>query len=146
MGNGSSGRGAARRAEARPTGTAHGHALAPRVRPSDGGRLSRRGAARRAEARPTSRANRDWLATRYPDASLLTFIKRDASRAHEAKWLGSYRYATVNLGGASREDLELRFADVCRHVRFDGSRRAQGMVMPTVKSAALPPSRTNSPQ
>ena len=93
-----------------------------------------------------SRADRDWLAARYPDASLTTFIKRRAGRAREAKWLGSYRYAIVNLGGNSREDLELRFADLCRHVRFDGPRGAQGMLMPTVNSAALAPSSTNSPQ
>ena len=63
--------------------------------------------------------HRAWLAARYPDASLLTFIKHGASRAREVKWLGSYRYAIVNLGGDSRADLELRFADVCRHLSFD---------------------------
>jgi hypothetical protein len=68
-----------------------------------------------------SRGHREWLAVRYADASLHTFIKHGASRAREVKWLGSYRYAIVNLGGNSREDVEMRFADVCRHVSFDAS-------------------------
>jgi hypothetical protein len=35
------------------------------------------------------------------------------------KWLGSYRYAIVNLGGADRDDLARRFADICRQLTFE---------------------------
>ncbi|MCC6193067.1 MAG: ATP-grasp domain-containing protein [Burkholderiales bacterium] len=65
------------------------------------------------------RAQIRWLSGRYPDAALQTFIKHGNSRWRETKWLGSYRYAIVNLGGTSRDDLEQRFADVCRHVSFE---------------------------
>jgi hypothetical protein len=60
-----------------------------------------------------------WLETRYPDATLHTFIKHGGSRRREAKWLGSYRYAIVNLGGADRDDVVRRFDDICRPVRFE---------------------------
>jgi len=35
------------------------------------------------------------------------------------KWLGSYRYATVNLGGRDREDLFRRFEAVCANLSFE---------------------------
>jgi hypothetical protein len=66
-----------------------------------------------------SRAHIRWLGERYPDAALHTFIKHGNSRSREMKWLGSYRYAIVNLAGTSREDVEQRWADVCRHVSFE---------------------------
>lgn len=67
---------------------------------------------------PTA-ADRRWLQEHYPDASLHTFIKHGNSRRREMKWLGSYRYASLSLGGDSREDVERRFAHICRHVRFE---------------------------
>jgi len=39
-------------------------------------------------------AQRHWLSKRYPDAVLQTFIKHGGSRQREAKWLGSYRFAS----------------------------------------------------
>jgi len=60
-----------------------------------------------------------WLNARYPDATLHTFIKHGGSRRREAKWLGSYRYAIVNLGGADHDDIGHRFDDICRHVQFE---------------------------
>jgi hypothetical protein len=65
--------------------------------------------------------DRRWLQEHYPDASLHTFIKHGGSRRREMKWLGSYRYASLNLGGDSREDVERRFADIGRHVRFEAA-------------------------
>lgn len=70
------------------------------------------------KVRPGS-GQRTWLARHHPDATLATFIKRGASRARETKWLGSYRYAIVNVGGASRDDVEDRHADIVRHLDFD---------------------------
>ena len=60
-----------------------------------------------------------WLNATYPDAYLETFIKHGNSRWRETKWLGSYRYAIVNLGGEDRDDLHRRFDDICRHLVFE---------------------------
>jgi hypothetical protein len=69
------------------------------------------------------KAQIDWLGSAHPDARLHTFIKHGNSRWRETKWLGNYRYAIVNLGGADRADLERRHADVCRNLAFErGSR------------------------
>jgi hypothetical protein len=72
-----------------------------------------------------SRAQIRWLGERYPDASLHTFIKHGNSRWRETKWLGSYRYAIINLGGASREDLARRYDEVCSNVSFEGDRKVR---------------------
>jgi biotin carboxylase len=56
---------------------------------------------------------------RYPDARLMLYLKRGASLAREMKWLGSYRYAVLNLGGASAEDLHQRYDDICRELSFE---------------------------
>jgi ATP-grasp domain len=61
----------------------------------------------------------DWLHRTYPDARLLVYPKQGASLAREVKWLGSYRYAVLNLGGADWEDLTQRHDDVVRHLTFD---------------------------
>jgi hypothetical protein len=45
----------------------------------------------------------------YPEARLMLYTKRGASLAREMKWLGSYRYAVVNMGAASADDLHQRF-------------------------------------
>jgi biotin carboxylase len=45
----------------------------------------------------------------FPEARLMLYLKRGASLAREMKWLGSYRYAVVNMGAASSDDLHRRF-------------------------------------
>jgi hypothetical protein len=45
----------------------------------------------------------------YPDARLMLYLKRGLSLANEMKWLGSYRYAVVNMGASSGEELQQRF-------------------------------------
>ena len=65
------------------------------------------------------RAGIEWLKAKHPDAHLQTFIKHGQSRWREMRWLGSYRYAIVNLGGADRDDLMRRHDEVCRNVSFD---------------------------
>ncbi len=45
----------------------------------------------------------------YPEARLMLYLKRGASLAREMKWLGSYRYAVVNMGAGSTDDLQRRF-------------------------------------
>jgi hypothetical protein len=60
-----------------------------------------------------------WLRRAQPDARLQTFIKRGHSRWREMKWLGSYRYAALNLGGRDREDLFRRYESVCANLAFE---------------------------
>ena len=45
----------------------------------------------------------------YPEARLMLYLKRGSSLAREMKWLGSYRYAVVNMGASSADDLQQRF-------------------------------------
>jgi len=66
-----------------------------------------------------SRAEIHLLRATHPDAGLQTFIKRGNSRSREMKWLGSYRYATINLGGRDRDDLFRRFEAVCANLSFE---------------------------
>lgn len=56
---------------------------------------------------------------RYPDARLMLYFKRGASLAREMKWLGSYRYAVLNLGGANAADLHHRYDEIRRVLSFD---------------------------
>jgi biotin carboxylase len=65
------------------------------------------------------RAEIDWLRRNFPDAGLQTFIKHGASRAREMKWLGSYRYATISLGGSDRDDVFRRFDAVHSRLSFE---------------------------
>ncbi len=60
-----------------------------------------------------------WLKHTYPDARLLVYPKQGASLAREIKWLGSYRYAVLNLGGANWEDLMQRHEDIAQHLTFN---------------------------
>jgi hypothetical protein len=69
--------------------------------------------------RVPGRAQIDAVQQRYPDARLMLYLKRGASLAREMKWLGSYRYAVLNLGGASAEDLHQRYDDIRREFSFE---------------------------
>ncbi len=78
---------------------------------------------RRFDGREVSRvpgqAQIESVHQRYPDARLMLYLKRGAGLAREMKWLGSYRYAVLNLGGASAEDLHQRYDDICRELSFE---------------------------
>lgn len=50
----------------------------------------------------------------YPEAHLMLYLKRGLSLAREMKWLGSYRYAVVNMAAGSQEDLHARFQGFAR--------------------------------
>lgn len=56
--------------------------------------------------------------TQYPDANIMLYFKKGASLKRELKWLGSYRYAVLNLGGKNRRDLFERFSSVCQQLNF----------------------------
>ena len=48
------------------------------------------------------------LAQQFPDAMLFRFAKAPAEIARDFKWLGSYRYGILHLGGDDAPDLHLR--------------------------------------
>ena len=53
-------------------------------------------------------AQRAAFAKAFPDGMLLEFPKPRGSMARDFKWLGSYRYAIIHLGGADKTDLRRR--------------------------------------
>jgi hypothetical protein len=55
----------------------------------------------------------------HPDARLMLYLKRGLSLANEMKWLGSYRYAVVNMGAASADDLQRSFLALRRKLFLD---------------------------
>jgi len=54
-----------------------------------------------------------WLASEYPGAKLALYAKRGHGLAREYKWLGSHRYAVMNLGAADAEALDRAHARIC---------------------------------
>ena len=55
----------------------------------------------------------------HHDARVMVYAKKGASLAREIKWLGSYRYATMNIGGASIHDLFERFHYLRDQIQFE---------------------------
>ncbi len=53
-------------------------------------------------------AQRAAFASAFADGLLLEFPKPGGSIQRDFKWLGSYRYAIIHLGGADRQDLRRR--------------------------------------
>jgi hypothetical protein len=78
---------------------------------------------RRFDGRPVksvpSRAQIRSVSESYPDARLMLYLKKGAGLAREMKWLGSYRYAVLNLGGQSPTDLHDRFHRIRQQLAFD---------------------------
>ena len=58
------------------------------------------------------------LQARNPDARVMIYPKRGADLAREMKWVGSYKYAAINLGGATLEELFTRFRSLCAQIDF----------------------------
>jgi len=58
------------------------------------------------------------LQRRNPGAHVMIYRKRGADLRREVKWLGSYRYATFNLGAATLEELFARFHRICAQIDF----------------------------
>jgi hypothetical protein len=75
------------------------------------------------------------LSTTHPDAQVQTFIKRGQSRAREMKWVGSYRYAAVNLGGRDHDDLVRGYEAICANLSFE---RPRGMAAGSPLAALRP--------
>ncbi|MBP9916823.1 MAG: hypothetical protein KBF24_11485, partial [Thiobacillaceae bacterium] len=53
-------------------------------------------------------ARRHALARAFPDALLFSFPKTPGQIARDFKWLGSYRYGILHLGGRDAGDLAAR--------------------------------------
>jgi ATP-grasp domain len=66
-----------------------------------------------------SRAELAHALASYPDAKMMLYYKKGTSLDREMRWLGSYRYAVLNLGGLSRSDLFDRFNQVCKKLCFE---------------------------
>ncbi|HSN20776.1 MAG TPA: ATP-grasp domain-containing protein, partial [Usitatibacter sp.] len=66
------------------------------------------------------------LRARHPGTHLMVYPKRGADLARELKWLGSYRYAVFNAGGASVEEMTARFAALCADITF----HPRGLALP----------------
>jgi hypothetical protein len=57
-----------------------------------------------------------WLAREYPHARLELYPKTGNSLHREIKWLGSHRYAVLNMPGDDEVDLRARYERVCRRL------------------------------
>lgn len=79
---------------------------------------------RRFDGRPLEREPREAdvasVRARYPDAAVMLYLKRGRALAREMKWLGSYRYAVINMGAASEELLNRRYAEILNLLRLTG--------------------------
>ncbi len=61
-----------------------------------------------------SNSAKEAMRAAFPDALLFEFPKDRKSIARDFKWLGSYRYGIVHLGGVDARDLRAR----CEHASF----------------------------
>jgi biotin carboxylase len=91
---------------------AHGRdpALLPRAEPTAGAAASFVYRSFDPHARPPmpGRRGRAALSTLFPDAMLFQFPKTPGQIARDFKWLGSYRYGILHLGGSDLDDLGAR--------------------------------------
>ncbi|HEX5093167.1 MAG TPA: hypothetical protein VFV84_10815, partial [Burkholderiales bacterium] len=78
---------------------AYGHAASFALRKFDGKPLS---------AHPTA-SQIARVRDEYPEAHLMLYLKRGTSLAREMKWMGSYRYAVVNMAARTPQELHARF-------------------------------------
>jgi biotin carboxylase len=70
-------------------------------------------------ANPPGHEHLKWLKEFDPDAFLAMFIKTGGGLKREMKWLGSHRYATLNMGGESEEHLLEKFQVVRQTFGFE---------------------------
>jgi biotin carboxylase len=55
---------------------------------------------------------------KYRDARFLIYLKKGSSLDRELKWLGSYRYAVLNMGGENLDDLFDRYHAAKSELKF----------------------------
>jgi biotin carboxylase len=70
-------------------------------------------------ANPPGNEKLAWLNEFDPDAFLAMFIKKGGGLKREMKWLGSHRYATLNMGGDSEQHLLDKYQMVKRTLGFE---------------------------
>ena len=70
-------------------------------------------------ANPPSHEKLRWLNEFDPDAFLAMFVKTGGGLKREMKWLGSHRYATLNMGGESEQQLQDKFQLVKQTLEFE---------------------------
>jgi biotin carboxylase len=70
-------------------------------------------------ANPPTHEKLQWLREFDPDAFLALFIKSGGGLRREMKWLGSHRYATLNMGGQSDEHLRAKYQTVKQAMGFE---------------------------
>ncbi|MDX1377015.1 MAG: ATP-grasp domain-containing protein, partial [Burkholderiales bacterium] len=83
-----------------------------------------------------SRAQIARVAERHPDARLMLYLKRGADLAREMKWLGSHRYAVVNVGGEDRAGLYARYRDIRAMLGFERHAEPEPAPMWSAESVA----------
>ena len=54
-----------------------------------------------------------WLAKEYPEARLELYPKSGNSLRRDLKWLGSHRWAVLNMPGRDEADLRARYERIC---------------------------------
>ena len=77
---------------------------------------------RRFDGRPASLPAPEklaWLASFDPDARLMMYPKSGRALAREMKWLGSHRYAVLNMGAESESALEKKYRTVAATLGLD---------------------------
>ena len=70
-------------------------------------------------ANPPGHEKFRWLQEFDPDAFLALFVKTGSGLKREMKWLGSHRYATLNMGGESDKHLLDKFQMVKQTFGFE---------------------------
>jgi hypothetical protein len=55
-----------------------------------------------------------WLAREYPQAQLYLYPKKGYSLRRDLKWLGSHRWAVLNMPGVDEADLKARYERICQ--------------------------------
>jgi hypothetical protein len=68
--------------------------------------------------RRPSAADRAWLASEYPQARLEVYAKQGESLRRDLKWLGSHRWAVLNMPGRDEADLYARYLRICERLRW----------------------------
>lgn len=63
-------------------------------------------------------AELEAVKARNPDVHVMFYPKRGVDLRREMKWLGSYRYGVLNVGGATLEELFARFHLLCGQISF----------------------------
>jgi ATP-grasp domain len=61
-----------------------------------------------------TREDQAWLAREYPEAKLYLYPKKGYSLQRDIKWLGSHRWAIINMPGMDEADLKQRYERICQ--------------------------------